>query len=632
MSIDDDPTGRRARWILELDPLNWVIVHKDGHQHKNADALSRRPEESDMDVVEGSVKSALQVNVVSSDQTDINISCSPEVVDSAGDVTMEKSNNLEGMSPFNALSHSLSDIRVMQNVDPDIKTALSWVEHSQRPSRKNLQGASQCLQKLWTEFNRLFIINGLLCRSVHCPLTTSAHFSSERVWERARQFCYWPSMYRDIKGWCEQCKACQMRRSPVPAYRAPMGGSQSVRPFERVAMDILATCDFKRKPSAQTVAHCLFEDYVLLHGVPEALHSDQGRQFEAEVVQTLCHLLNIKKTRTTPYNPKSDGMIEHFNRTLIDQLAKKLLTYGGEWDDYVKHVAFAYNTTTHSSTRFTPFFLTHGREAQVLADVLLPTHALDSQMSVSLAEFVSSLLTRLNSAFGGAWMHSEAAHEHQKLCHDVGLRHRPYDVGAMVWLHNLVESRRKLAPNWKGPYKIVQVMDSCGELGLTYQIVNPFDAAEDYYSARNCGRTDGAWFDLRLTNQQKGAFRSAHTVSNASYLQPESLPLESDVSGGAECVSPQKELNALSDSQCSVKGTEPSYGIVMPCQQKEPTPMDCLLLLPLLLHGLLPVWWPFKEAYTKQPPRSIVLPGCSTLVLEIDCPAEFSSNPDQKHT
>ncbi|KAL0172287.1 hypothetical protein M9458_032598, partial [Cirrhinus mrigala] len=73
-------------------------------------------------------------------------------------------------------------------------------------------------------------------------------------------------------------------------------------------------------------------------------------------------------------------------------------------------------------------------------------------------------------------MHSEAAHDRQKLYHDVGLRHRPYAVGAMVWLHNPVESRRKLAPHWKGPYKIVQVMDSCGELGLTYQIVNPFDA------------------------------------------------------------------------------------------------------------------------------------------------------------
>ncbi len=101
--------------------------------------------------------------------------------------------------------------------------------------------------------------------------------------------------------------------------------------------------------SAQTVAHCLVGDYVLFHGIPETLHTDQGRQFEAEVVQTLCRLLKIKKTHTTPYHPQSDGMVERFNRTLIDQLAKTPLTYGGEWDDYVKHVAFAYNTTTHSA-------------------------------------------------------------------------------------------------------------------------------------------------------------------------------------------------------------------------------------------------------------------------------------------
>lgn len=81
LSIDDDPTGRRARWILELDPLNWVIVHKDGQHHKNADALSRRPETPDTNVVENSVKGALQVNVVSSNQTIIDIAHSSEVKD-----------------------------------------------------------------------------------------------------------------------------------------------------------------------------------------------------------------------------------------------------------------------------------------------------------------------------------------------------------------------------------------------------------------------------------------------------------------------------------------------------------------------------------------------------------------------
>ncbi len=223
----------------------------------------------------------------------------------------------------------------------------------------------------------------------------------------------------------------------------------------------------------------------------------------------------------------------------IDQLSKTLLTYGGEWDDYLKHVAFAYNTTTHSSTHFTPFFLTHCREARVPADVLLPTRALDSQISVSHAEFVSSLLTKLNSAFSSARMHSEAAHDRQKLYHDVGLRHQPYGVGAMVWLHSLVESRLKLAPHWKGPYKIVQVMDSCGVLGLTYRIVNPFDAGE---------RAQVVHYNrLRPYTLTVSSMSQNQTRSDVPDSQPQ-----------AKLVSPQKDQSTLSDLQCSVKESEPS--------------------------------------------------------------------------
>ncbi|KAM3859581.1 cilia- and flagella-associated protein 337-like [Diretmus argenteus] len=55
-----------------------------------------------------------------------------------------------------------------------------------------------------------------------------------------------------------------------------------------------------------------------MHGIPESLHSDQGRQFEAEVIHGLCQRLGVTKTRTTPYHPQSDGMVERLNRTVID--------------------------------------------------------------------------------------------------------------------------------------------------------------------------------------------------------------------------------------------------------------------------------------------------------------------------
>ena len=48
--------------------------------------------------------------------------------------------------------------------------------------------------------------------------------------------------------------------------------------------------------------------------------SDQGRNFESALFTEMGQLLGMKKTRTTAYHPKSDGMVERLNRTLADQL------------------------------------------------------------------------------------------------------------------------------------------------------------------------------------------------------------------------------------------------------------------------------------------------------------------------
>ena len=104
-----------------------------------------------------------------------------------------------------------------------------------------------------------------------------------------------------------------------------MRTSQAERPFQRVAADILelpvtskgnwyvlvvedyftkfVNPDAIADQKATTVAECLFQNYILEHGVMETLHTDMGRQFESDMVKHLCRLLGVKKTHTTPYNP-----------------------------------------------------------------------------------------------------------------------------------------------------------------------------------------------------------------------------------------------------------------------------------------------------------------------------------------
>ena len=71
----------------------------------------------------------------------------------------------------------------------------------------------------------------------------------------------------------------------------------------------------------QTVAKIVVEQWICKMGVPRVIHSDQGPDFESNLFQEMCRLLEIDKTRTCPYRPQSDGMIDRFNRTVAQMLA-----------------------------------------------------------------------------------------------------------------------------------------------------------------------------------------------------------------------------------------------------------------------------------------------------------------------
>ena len=95
---------------------------------------------------------------------------------------------------------------------------------------------------------------------------------------------------------------------------------------------------------------------------PEQLHSDQGRQFESELLAEVCSLLKVRKSHTTPYHPQGDGMVERVNRTLLCMLSTVTHNHPDDWEHYIRKVCLAYNSTAHSATGFSPFFLMFGRE------------------------------------------------------------------------------------------------------------------------------------------------------------------------------------------------------------------------------------------------------------------------------
>ena len=88
---------------------------------------------------------------------------------------------------------------------------------------------------------------------------------------------------------------------------------------------------------AATVARIIVEEVVARFGVPSSIHSDQGRQYESELFSEMFRVLHIKKTRTTPYHPQSDELVERFNKTLVTMLSAYVNEHHSDWDPALRN-------------------------------------------------------------------------------------------------------------------------------------------------------------------------------------------------------------------------------------------------------------------------------------------------------
>ncbi len=174
--------------------------------------------------------------------------------------------------------------------------------------------------------------------------------------------------------------------------------------------------------------------------------------------------MDITKLRTSPYHAQCDGAVERFNRTLKDELAKCLFESGREWDEHLPHVALAYNTIDHSSTRFTPFFLAHRREAHVPLDVLFIDSSVSSATNGTPAAFANSLRHRLSAAYRSATAFRDKAQEQQRHYYDHHVRYTPYKAGDLVLIDDPSNKHNKLHPRWVGPYEVLHSIAQPGNL------------------------------------------------------------------------------------------------------------------------------------------------------------------------
>ena len=134
---------------------------------------------------------------------------------------------------------------------------------------------------------------------------------------------------------------------------------------------------------------------------------------------------------------------------------------------YLGFIVFSYNLSIHSSTGFTPFYLTFGSEARLPPDIVFGAPSLSTSNGISKSERTSSMplslllksFTILNRAFTSVRENLRAFHQREKDRYDLGAVERVFQVGdqVRVRLKSRQKGYSKFHSQWSGIHEVLRV-------------------------------------------------------------------------------------------------------------------------------------------------------------------------------
>lgn len=475
------------RWVSELALFDFELKYRPGTSNRNADALSRLPIDSAPNSVREAVPGITLPQVLSSVQCPRS---APNLV-----LTSEIA-----AVPF----RDKADMQALQAADSHIAAFLKYWQRGVPPTRYEGAEESREVRELVRQWKRVRQKDGVLYREVFLPPGKvrvlqvllpavlkkevleglhdhHGHQGIERTTTLVRERCFWPNLRHDVEQWCIKCERCVVSKALRPKVRTTMGHLMASRPLEILAIDftllerasngcenVLVVTDVfskftqaypTRDQKASTVVRILTERWFYVYGVPKRIHSDQGRNFEGELLKRLCHLYGVQKSRTTAYHPEGNGQCERFNRTLHDLLRTLPIEKKRVWPQFLPQLLFAYNTSAHQSTGYSPYELMFGQKPRLPVDALLGME--EESIPATAQDWVVSHRDHLALVY-------VKAREQLGVAAAQRARHYPelvpiLPVGTLVLCKNHFPGRHKIQDVWDSKvYEVVECLDGVG--------------------------------------------------------------------------------------------------------------------------------------------------------------------------
>lgn len=428
----ENPSGRIARWALELQQYSFDIRYRKGKQNVIADALSRQPIEEIF---------GLDAN------TEIR------------------------SDPMDWVELKKAEVTLAPERYPDYRVENGHLYRHLAPISNDEDCAA------WKLCVPTHLRSRVLADNHDVP--TAGHLGTRKTIARITSNYYWPRMFQDIRRYIRQCESCQKYKPQQRQAAGRMLTQFAEEPWVIICADFVGPLPRSshgntmllvfydkfskwtefvplRSATTDTAIRGFRERILARYGVPKILVTDNGTQFTSRKFKQFLADLGIKQQFTAPYSPH-ENPAERANRTIKTMIAQFTNDQHQKWDDKLPELMLALNSSIAESTGFSPAFLTQGREPRLpkqLFDECTPgsnePHLNPEQRAARLREIFEIVRRNLELAS-------------QEQAHHYNLRRRDWkpQLGdqMLVKTHPLSKASdkfaAKLAPKFDGPYQVI---------------------------------------------------------------------------------------------------------------------------------------------------------------------------------
>ena len=304
----------------------------------------------------------------------------------------------------------------------------------------------------------------------------AGHKGVTKTWNRMRQKYFYENMKEDVRKRIQFCLNCQLKKLVRKRTRQEMIITPTPgETWERISLDIcgpypvtkfrnqyiLTMQDHLSKyciacplpdTLATTVASAFINNCISIFGAPKSILTDCGSNFLSSLMQEVCKKFRIDKVKTTPYHPALNGGLER-SHSVLNEFLKQYVDGEQEWDSWVQCAMFAYNTSVHVGTMFTPYEILFAKRARMPSDLL---HCRGEQ-SNTYDEYLTNLSMRLLEIRKLAHDNLVRAKDISKKYYDRKVNIQEFKIGSFVFLESGPKPG-KFECRYSGPYEVLDVL------------------------------------------------------------------------------------------------------------------------------------------------------------------------------